>query len=1027
MMGVISFLHLPIGFLPKIGYPQLTVITVYENSSPEEIESQITQPIEEVVSTMRGVRQVSSKSRDDVSVITLKFNWGSNMSYAALNLREKLDNIRYSLPENSGRPNIAHLDPSEDPVMYIALTNASNNITDLQEATENFIKPRLQQLEGVAAADIIGDREREIKITLDENLIKSLNLDISNIRNKIQYSNFSISGGNIHEGHYKYNIKIVGEYQNIKDIGYTPIGYLPDNRTIYLKDIAIISDDYKDPKSITRLNNKNALALLIRKEANSNTVKVCKSIRKELKNIRKDYPNVKFHIATDQSTFINESIISVLEAIIIGGFLAFFILILFLKDMKSPLNIALVIPISILTTFIFMYFNRISLNIISLSGLALGVGMLVDNSIVVSENIFRHQKENKDLKTAAYEGTKEVSLAIVASTFTTLAVFLPIIYVKGVASALFKQQALTVTFSLLSSLFVSLTLLPLIASLSTFKVREKKSHNKFQKIIFLILKIIFSPFLILKFIFTKIAVFIIHILYKLSLFFQKHFDKFSKQYGIFLRYSLKHKSMIIIIFLLLLCLSIGGLFTRDKEFFPTFEQHQFTIHIKSEAGTPLEKTNLITKKIESILSKDERISGYFTSVGKSTEDRLSYYLENTSSENLAEIKVNIKKEFSSAEIIADYGSVFRDFPAVLTFRVGDNILASVLDYENSGLKLVFEGNDFKVMKKTALKLKKSILQNKNFTNIHTNFDSELPMIQLTVNRENATYYQVPIKTISRLIRMNVSGDKVSEFREFDKTFDITLKIDDQQTLDNLLNQMIKSPVNNIPLRLLVKVKRSKQLEEIERKNQNRRLTISFDYKGKLSKTLKKLQQLIDKTQQTKIRVSVEGINNEIQNSLHSLSYALFFAIVLIYMILASQFESLKLPFIVMFVVPMGIIGVSLALVLTGTSINMMSTLGMIVLAGIIVNDAILLVDYTNQLRKKGFSAYDAIVKSSKTRLRPILMTTFTTVLGLFPLALGIGSGSELQSAMAISVIGGILASTFLTLILIPILYLIFEK
>ena len=286
------------------------------------------------------------------------------------------------------------------------------------------------------------------------------------------------------------------------------------------------------------------------------------------------------------------------------------------------------------------------------------------------------------------------------------------------------------------------------------------------------------------------------------------------------------------VFLLLLCLSIGGLFTRDKEFFPTFEQHQFTIHIKSEAGTPLEKTNLITKKIESILSKDERISGYFTSVGKSTEDRLSYYLENTSSENLAEIKVNIKKEFSSAEIIADYGSVFRDFPAVLTFRAGDNILASVLDYENSGLKLVFEGNDFKVMKKTALKLKKSILQNKNFTNIHTNFDSELPMIQLTVNRENATYYQVPIKTISRLIRMNVSGDKVSEFREFDKTFDITLKIDDQQTLDNLLNQMIKSPVNNIPLRLLGKVKRSKQLEEIELKNQNIRLTISFDYKVK---------------------------------------------------------------------------------------------------------------------------------------------------------------------------------------------------
>ena len=1047
MAGIISFKKLPIEFLPDIGYPKLTIITNYEDSTPEEVEELITIPIEEVVSTLKGTKEVSSISRDEVSVITVKYNWGTDMSYASLDLREKLDNIKHTLPEDADRPNIARLDPSEEPIMYLAVySKNTQDIIKIQEIAENLIKRRLQQLEGVAAADIIGNREKEIEIVIDEKKVNALGLQLKDIGQSINYANLSNPSGKIKEGQYKYNIKIVGEFRTIEDVGMTPVAYTKNRGAILLKDISEINSTFKKEDNITRLNSNRSLGILVRKESDANTVEVCSTVKESLDILKSNYPRMNFHIALDHSDFIKESIYGVLEAIIIGGFLAFIILFFFLRDFRSPIFIALVIPVAILTAFILMFFSNISLNIISLSGLALGVGMLVDNSIVVSENIFRHKNLNKNWKKAAYDGTKEVGLAITASTLTTLAVFVPIVYVKGITASLFREQALTVTFSLLASLLVSITMLPLLSSLrmkskkNKLKTKKNQQTGRVKRLLYKFLKIIAFPFIkLFRFIFFvfkmilypafKLFSFALNQFHRLTIKFQNKFEKIRSSYEYFLRYVLKNKIKVIFVFILALIISFVILINLDLKFFPDFEQNNFTVQIKTEPGSPLRNSANVVDLIEKKLSLDKRISSFFSSIGKSTEDKLSYYLEDTSTENLAEIKINIHSNYSTNNVIQDLRANTENLPAVITFKKGSNALLSFLEFEDSGLMVNIFGENSQKMKKYGLNIKDSIQKNKDiFYDLKTDFETEAPMIKLKIKRDALSQYSISIGDISRLLATYISGDKISDFHQFNEKFDITLKIKKDLNLEELLDKHIITNNSRIPLRAVVEYEYLQKPEEIKRKNQIRKLSIVTKYEGRTVNAVDKLEEIIQpyRNNDDKIQLEISGVNKEIKQSLKSLVLALCFAVLLVYAILASQFESLKLPFIIMFVAPMGLIGVALILLITGVTINVMSTLGMIILTGIIVNDAILLVDYTNQLIKKDIPLNEAVVKAAKTRLRPILMTTFTTVFGLLPLAFGLGSGAELQSAMAVSVIGGMLAATFLTLVLTPILFEIIE-
>lgn len=982
IVGFISFQRLPIDFLPQQGYPKLTVITNYPNSTPADIEKMVTRPIEESVSTLTKVNSVSSISREGISIVTINYDWKTDMGYASLDLREKLDNVVYQLPQQAERSNIIHLDPADQPIMQLAIYSEKTDSFLLQQAAENHLKNRLQQLDGVAQAEVIGTVEREIQIKIDEAKLISLGLDVNTVSKIISASSYNFSGGRIKENHNLFYVKINAMYNGAEDIKNTLVTILKNGRHIYVKDIAQVTDTFKDRTNLTYYNGLPALGIMIRKESQSNTIEVSKLVNTELEKLRSEFEDIKIIVISDQAIFIQDSINSVLEAIMYGGLLAFLVLFLFLGGWRNPLNISIAIPISIMITFILMYFSKISLNIISLSGLALGIGMLVDNSIVVSENIFRHSSTDSN-KVNSFRGTKEVSLAITASTLTTLAVFLPLLFIKGLASSLFKQQALTVTFSLVASLLVSITFLPMLASLG------KSKKKKTMKV-------------------------------------QKGFAKITCLYLKLLESCLKRRAFVLALFIILFIASLSSFFFIPKSFFPDISQNQVSAVITCPPGTSLEQTKEVAFNVDQMM---QRVDGYkdsFITVGKSSEDKLTYFLNDASKQNIAEVVVNLLPGYDHKGVIPQLDSKLIGYDVNIIFKAGEDYLSSLFESEGSQLKLIFKGEVIGAMLEYAKWTKASISKEASFRNIQADFENESPLILLKLNREVANRYGLSLDMLADYISTNLNGVVVSSFEENNLDYDVKVILDKDITISSLEEKQITQGQHTIKLKDLFTTQVTSSQEEIKKESQIPQLEISFDYSGKLESALKTLQPIIANSPDN-MQVSIEGVNQEIDNSLKSLMIALISAIILIYMILASQFESLKLPFIIMFVVPMGIIGVALALIITGTTINIMSTLGILVLSGIIVNDAILLVDFSNHNRMAGMNPYDSVITAAKYRFRPIIMTTITTVLGLLPLAIGIGSGAELQSSMAIALVGGMLIATLLTLIIIPILYTIIER
>lgn len=982
IVGFISFQRLPIDFLPEQGYPKLTVITNYPNSTPADVEKMVTRPIEESVSTLTKVNSVSSISREGISIVTINYDWGTDMGYASLDLREKLDNVVYQLPQQAERSNIIHLDPADQAIMQLAIYSENTDSFLLQQAAENHLKNRLQQLDGVAQAEVIGTVEREIQIKFDEARLISLGLDVNTVSKIISASSYNFSGGRIKENHNLFYVKINAMYNGAEDIKNTLVTSLKNGRHIYVKDIALVTDTFKDRTNLTYYNGLPALGIMIRKESQSNTIEVSKLVNAELEKLRSEFEDIKIIVISDQAIFIQDSINSVLEAIIYGGLLAFLVLFLFLGGWRNPFNISIAIPISIMITFILMYFSKISLNIISLSGLALGIGMLVDNSIVVSENIFRHSSTDNN-KINAFKGTKEVSLAITASTLTTLAVFLPLLFIKGLASSLFKQQALTVTFSLVASLLVSITFLPMLASLG------KNKKKKTMKV-------------------------------------QKSFARITCLYLRLLETCLKRRTLVLALFIILFIASLTSFFFISKSFFPDISQNQLSAVITCPPGTSLEQTKEVAFNVDQMM---QRIDGYkdsFITVGKSSEDKLTYFLNDASKENIAEVVVNLLPGYGHKEVIPQLDSKLIAYDVNIIFKAGEDHLSSLFESDGSQLKLIFKGEEVGNMLEYAKWAKASISKEVSFSNIQADFENESPLIRLKLNREVANRYGLSLEMLADYISTNLNELVVSSFEENNLDYDVKVVLGKDITISSLEEKMITQGQHTIKLKDLFTTQVTSNQEEIKKESQIPQLEISFDYSGKLESALKTLQPIITNSPDN-MQVSIEGVNQEIDNSLKSLMIALISAIILIYMILASQFESLKLPFIIMFVVPMGIIGVALALIITGTTINIMSTLGILVLSGIIVNDAILLVDFSNHNRMAGMNPYDSVITAAKYRFRPIIMTTITTVLGLLPLAIGIGSGAELQSSMAIALVGGMLIATLLTLIIIPILYTIIER
>ena len=1057
LLGFVSLKELSVDLLPDISYPKLSVVTQYVGVAPEEIETIVTEPLEAAVSRIPGLRRVESVSKEEVSYMTLEFAWGTDMDFAMLHTREKLDSVQ--LPEDIEDPTIIPLDPQSKPVMVLSVSG-ERSLLELKEFSEELIKPRLEQIEGIGSAEIAGGVEREIQVEIDPKLLALYDLSVDQISQRIDAFNRNLQGGRIRKGRFKYAMRVVGEFEFVSEIGEISIKTTDKRGVIRLKDVAQIKDSLKERQGITRLNGEESIGLLVRKESGANTVKVTKIAREVLEEIKRENPEIDILVVSEQAKYIENAISSVVSSIILGGILAFLILFIFLQDIKTPSIIAVVIPISIIATFNLLFFRNITLNIMSLGGLALGVGMLVDNSIVVSESIFRHKSLGRSLSEAAYTGTKEVGMAVTASTLTTISVFLPVIYVHGVAGQLFKDQALTVTFALFSSLVVSLTLLPVLASRKfefgmkneklkkTSQIRKEPDNKSKWRILLLPYRLIrwvlyFIPkgiYLVFNFLFSFISQIFILIFHYLSvpikpvvrLVFKRYniiYQKFASWHHKFLIWCLDNKGKVIAGaagFLIITFL----LFTLiPRELMPKPEAVSFELNLKTPIDYSLEQTSEVVSLIEKWLEKDRSVKACFSQIGivsgmESQNPDISL--------NSAKVYVRVGHSSEIEDTIESLREKLKTLPGMnYSFAKEQSTLSEFLTFSGAEVGLKIKGEDLNILKGLAEQLTVKLRSVNGITDVNSNIGEGKPEFLIEIKKGALEKYDISPAEIGRFLVDAVRGVIATQFKEMDKKYDILVRFKEgtRDNIESLLDEQIPVRGVTIPLRELVSYKIAKGPKEIRRENQQREVLVFGNLRGvKISQVMPDIKEKISElTLPPSYRILFSGEQEEMTKSFRSLILAFCLAALLVYMIMAAQFESLLHPFLILFTIPMGFTGAVWALFITGQTINVVSVIGVVVLAGIVVNDAIVKIDYTNKMRKEGLKLREAIMEASRVRLRPILMTTVTTIFGLLPMSLGLGKGSELQQPLAISVIGGLILSTFLTLILIPLAYELVEK
>ncbi|MFQ6082232.1 MAG: efflux RND transporter permease subunit [Candidatus Aminicenantia bacterium] len=1060
LLGFVSLRELSVDLLPDISYPRFSIVTEYQGVAPEEVETLVTSPLEAAVSTVPGLRRVESVSKEGVSYMMLEFSWGTDMDFAILHTREKLDNARYSLPEGAARPTIIPLDPQSKPIMILALSG-ERSLLELKELSEELIKPRLEQIQGIASAEIAGGVEREIQVEANPELLALYDLTIDQIAQRIEAFNKNLQGGTIRKGRFKYALRVVGEFELIHEIEEIAIKSTQEGGVIRVKDVARIKDSIKEREGLTRLNDRESIGLLIYKESGANTVKVTKKVREVLDEIRKENPQINLAVVSEQAGFIENSISSVLNSIILGGILAFLVLFLFLQDLKTPIIIAVAIPISIIATFNILYFSNITLNIMSLGGLALGIGMLVDNSIVVSESIFRHRSQGEKIMEAAYQGTREVGMAVTASTFTTISVFLPVIYVHGVAGQLFKDQALTVTFALLCSLLVSLTLLPVLAS-REFKSEierktefeksereekkpEKKSKLKYllypyKSLIWLVKFILKIIYLIFNFIISYLSQLFLLLIHYLTLPFKpvvkvifrgfnQIYQKFSEKYHKFLEWSLENKGKILFGSFLFLLITFLMATQISRELMPKPKTTSFELNVKTPVDFSFEETEKVMSLIETWLNNQNPVETIFSQIGLVSGMQI---FSPDVSINSATLYCRLNHSSDTDGIISRLRQKLENYPGLsYSIRREQTTLSEMLAFGGAGLTLKILGDDLNKLSEIAEQLASKLKEVKGITDINTTIEQGKPQFLIRMKKSSLEKYGISPAKVGNYLVNAVRGKIATQFKEFEKKYDILVRMekDTIEQIDWILDKQIPFNQTSIPLRDLIYYEITRGPKEIRRENQQREVLVTANLAGaKISQVVPRIQERINEISlPLNYRIAFGGEQKEIQKSFRSLIFAFILAAFLVYMIMAAQFESLVHPLLIMLTLPMGLTGAVWALIITGQTINVISIIGMVVLAGIVVNDAIVKIDYTNQLRRKGMKLREAVMEASRVRLRPILMTTVTTAFGLFPMALGIGPGSELQKPLAIAVIGGLILATFLTLILIPVGYELVEK
>ncbi|MFC1509214.1 efflux RND transporter permease subunit [Candidatus Omnitrophota bacterium] len=1023
VLGLISLSRLPRELFPSITYPQLTIVTTYENAAPEEVETLITKIIEETVGTVSNLKRISSISKEGVSIVTAEFGWGVNMDFASLGVREKIDLIKERLPLGSTDPIVMKFNPFELPVLTLSVTG-NKSPAELLRLSRKFIKDELEKTEGVASCNITGGLEREILVSVDEGRLRASSISITKVVDALKSSNLNYPAGTIEEHFYEYLIRTMGEFKLVSEIQETIVGKDDSDKRqgleedvpgrekrqslIYLKDIADIKDTFQEKTSVSRYNRNENISVSVQKQAAVNTLEVARKVRDRLKDIKRDLPEgMDVKIIYDQSIFIKKAIRGVMDAAILGGILAFLVLFFFLKNIKSSLIVAFSMPVSIMVAFSLMYFNGITINMLSLGGLALGIGMLVDNAIVVIENIHSHFQKKKDIKEATKSGASEMAGAIFSSTLTTVAVFLPMIFVVGVAGQLFKELAFTVIFSLSASLIIALSLIPRLAAIkgrrtSSKTIPETKKHSRINSILGPIYSKTLSKVLKYRWIFLFII------------------------FGLFVL------SVILFTFI-------------GKEFMPKIDQREFVMKINMPSGAKLEITNNIVGKIEDALFDMEEVESVAVNIGSAKKKDYAQGLE-TMGSHQAQLIVSLKKgrrwkpTSKVIEGLKEALDRLNTEGAEIEYILQESIFKTALQ-GSAPIVVEVKGKDLKKIGEVSELIREDLANIKGIYGIRTSLTSPSPETKVNIIKDKAALYNLSAGIISEAAHTAIKGVVATRFKEEGREIDIRVRIrkSARSRLSHVRNVLVHSPLDmEVPLSEVAYIAQGLGPNEIKRLDQQRVVLVTANIADRaLDNIITDINQLIEdierkeavsakagKDEEKDIIISLSGESQQMKESFDSLRFALILSILLVYMIMASQFESLWQPFIIMFTVPLSLIGVYSALFLTRTPVSVVVMLGFIILGGIVVNNGIILIDSINRLRERGVDLMEAVVESGRTRLRPISMTTMTTVLGLSPLALGIAEGSELQSPMAITVMGGLIVSSALTLFVIPCVYVI---
>ncbi|MFD1363292.1 efflux RND transporter permease subunit [Lentibacillus salinarum] len=984
-LGTVSLRNLNVDLFPEIDLPIAVVATSYQDAAPEEVENLISRPVESSVSSVEGIDTVQSQSQAGSSLVMMMFNNGTDLDQALLDVRESVDQVKGTLPDRAGDPSVLRFNPDQMPLMWVSLTG--DDAAELTQVADDQIVPFFERQNGVASVTVEGAKEREIQIELDQAKLQQYGVTADTITQALNNSNQSSSAGVVEKGSKDLQLRVTGEFESVNDIKDTLV-QTQTGETVHVDELADVNDTYKESSGESMVNGEQAVVLSIMKKTDANTVEVADNINASMDEVKEDLPSgMSTEVVIDTSDYINMSISSVVQNILMGGIISFLILLLFLKSFRATIVIGLSIPIAIISTFTLIYFTGETLNVLTLGGLALGLGMMVDSSIVILEHIYTYRQRGYSLTQSAIKGASELTPAVIASTTTTLVVFLPMVFVEGIASDLFTPLAMTVSFALIASLVAAVTLVPMLSSKLLVKATEDSGRRYW---------------------------------------FNRFLDRVNNGYRAVLKWVLGHRKTTVFGTLAVIVGSLALIPMIGASFMPSSDQGQLQVTVETETGSSQAHTLDVADAVnEKLGAYDDVIETTYLNVGGGGEfatagNQATYMMQLVPPDNRSKTTDDVVQSLNE-DLASVPGAEISVMATDSASGLGDPVQISL------------SGPEHDVLQDLANDVTTAISEVDGVHNATSSAEEGTPQMHINIDSEQAAMYGLTEQQITGQIQLQFTGQTAAQYREDGSEMDVTLMYpeDERSTISDLEDMTIQSESGaSVPLTTLVTLEEAQGPATLQRDNQQPQLNVTSEIAGRdLASITGDIQDRLDNMSLPEgYSYDIGGQAEDMASSFADLSIALVFSIFLVYAVMAVQFENFLFPLIIMFSLPATVVGVLLGLFVTGLPLSIPAFIGIIMLAGIVVNNSIVLVDYINILRREeyGKDRYEAILEAGTNRLRPILMTTLTTILAMVPLGLALGEGAEMQQPLAVTIIFGLAISSIFTLLLIPVVYTLFD-